>query len=1344
MAELAALGEVDQTRPATLICAAEAAEVGTTALGPHVLPVVGRQPDDAISGADVSVDTPSLMVAAAAMWARLNDGGLGHVDGPDARVAIVAGLAALWIERLRNLGIEPTPTAVRAALLAAARPGPTPWPRRVENMVRPDSTPIVIDETAAGEAVRLSLSAAAAGPRSVAVVARPGPASPLWRTAVPPLEVHVTGASGTSTHAGVGAVVVDLELAPGETIELKIDALPGQQLFVVGLGLTRIRRRIVRSSTRKGPVILGISASHNASACLMRDGQVEYAIQLERITRVKRDGHPFLHSRAAADYCLAAAGLRPRDVDVFAWNAQPLNPRCGLNLPSHDESFDLFDPFGARSVFASHHLCHAFGAFFSSPFERATVLVVDGAGGSTIDAGDIVLRGPELSEYLATPVSERLPSHVVSVYAFDPTQQTLIDREYSGGFKVLTGTDSLGEAYATISQYVFGNWQDGGKLMGLAPYGDPDACGPSLLARNGDGRLTFRTDWKNRYRRALDRGEPLQHRDLAARVQRDLETALIDRTRRAIERTGCSALAYAGGVALNGVANERLRTECGVQRMFVQPSSNDAGVAIGAAAAAHHMLTGSTRGVPPRDDFLGYRYGDHDYRDSISRNSSTVRARPVQLADVVERLAAGQIVGWFDGAAEFGPRALGHRSLLASAQQASTWAYINRRIKFREDFRPFAPMVPEELAHRYFEMDEPSPYMLRVVQVRPEYREVLGAVTHVDGSARVQTVSRDVLPEIHELLLRWGAHSGLPVLLNTSMNVRGEPIVETPDQALELMLCTHLDAVVLGHQWIVEPHREPEGRLTEHSVLRLPPKTEVVVTATARGRRARLVCGARGNATYDLPPWAESVLGHADGQRTVAQLLGSTPRALNPGREQVMELLGAFHALRLVLTCDAGPGPAARAEIRPSAAVEAEEPSREHTTNATSDAQPAEPSRGVTALTTPDDRRPVAPHSERVQSVTSTIRRVWSLRQRLGVTRVADYTSYDRLDIPVYGCTRPAVHESDITATQGKGLTADDALASCLMETVERYSGWHRRHRPRVETTTQIRQQVGSIVSPAELGFVVRPQESLDWVCGTSLRDGHEVWVPASEIFAPYLPPDGVGVTLPCSTTGLSSGNTLAEAVLHGVDEVVERDVLSRYIDGQAGSLLDLTSIPEGPERALVDRFVAAGLEVYVVDMCELGPLPTFSACVYDPAGVEPRIATAGQGTARSPQVALRRALLEAAQSRVVALQGSREDLQRHGSRWVEDDGARQALWEDSRAAAARGGVSRFPSEPAPPSSVEESLQWRLDRLEHDGHSDIIYVDLTHPDIGIPVAGVVIPGMYDGQVGLTQRRRRPR
>ncbi|WP_194199088.1 carbamoyltransferase C-terminal domain-containing protein [Nostoc sphaeroides] len=862
-------------------------------------------------GVASQVRKPELLVPDLRYLARLENGKLGTLSGTSAAVAIVTGLAALWCERLCIAGHKPVPALVRAALLASSKPSEDPNHRIASVCKELQGIVSFFAMYEPIERVRqknLEFKAVESGIIKIAAVARCGKQMHLWIPILPTVSLSVTKHESKVVLKGEGWSLAEFEITAGESFKLNIDiAGPVENVALIVLG-SCIEIPSVALAKQCSPKvsnlnIVGISASHDAAACLIRNGRLEYAIQLERITRIKRDGVGFLHTREAVDYCLQASGLRPRDIDFFAFNAQPLIPNyVGLNQPVANEDFDLFDPYGKQSIFVSHHLAHAFGAFFASPFKEAAVFVADGSGGSTVGTDDLLLTGLELADYLEQKLEQRPKLHVQSTYIFDPSGYRLVHREYADSFNVRCGSSSLGEVYAAVSQYIFGDWHEGGKLMGLAPYGQPEACSPSFLERDSNGNLQFSVRWKQLFCKAIGIKNPMDLCHLAARIQRDLEDALLERMRRVIEQTGLRNIVYTGGIALNSVVNQRLKAEAGINQLFVLPASSDAGIAIGAAAAANYRITNSTEREFFESDFLGYEYRECDYQTAIAAYETSLKCEEVNIADVAERLEVGQIIGWFEGRSEFGPRALGHRSILADPRNKDTWVYINQRIKFREDFRPFAPVVPVEVAAKYFVLDDPSPYMLRVVPVRLQYREKLAAITHVDGSARVQTVEKKILPRLHELLWAFGNKTGIPVLINTSMNVRGKPIVETPLQAVELLLSTHLSALVLGST-LVLPKRIEVDKLTYSHRIKLAPDTQVMYESTPEGPKAKLVARNRNNSEYVITSWVFLILANANESITLGELL-QLYRPQEITEEEALKLLTSFYTLRFILICD--------------------------------------------------------------------------------------------------------------------------------------------------------------------------------------------------------------------------------------------------------------------------------------------------------------------------------------------------------------------------------------------------------------------------------------------------------
>ncbi len=590
--------------------------------------------------------------------------------------------------------------------------------------------------------------------------------------------------------------------------------------------------------------ILGISAYyHDSAACLVRDGEIVAAAQEERFTRKKHDAAFPTHAVA---YCLREGGLRAAELDYVGFYDKPL-----LKFERLLENYFAVAPRGLRSfvtampvwmkeklftrdlirkelegyegplLFAEHHESHAASAFYPSPFAEAAVLTMDGVGEwATSSYG--VGRGKDL-ELLA---ELHYPHSLGMLYsAFT----------YYTGFKVNSG------------EY---------KVMGLAPYGEPryaDLIFDKLLELKDDGSFKLDMDYFNYLHGltmtngAFDRlfgGPPRQaeseitqrEMDLAASVQVVTEEIVLRMARHVHRETGMADLCLAGGVALNCVGNGRLLREGPFKRIWIQPAAGDAGGAVGVALTVYHKVLGHERrhrseGDGMRGSYLGPAFSDEE----IERFLQSVGAVYDKLAldQVVERtaraLADEKVVGWFQGRMEFGPRSLGNRSILGDARSTKMQAVMNLKIKFRESFRPFAPSVLRERVGEYFELDVDSPYMLLVAPVRPDRRiemtaaeeKLFGiaklnvprsdipAATHVDYSARIQTVHRETNPAYHALLTRFAALTGCPVLVNTSFNVRGEPIVCSPRDAYLCFMRTEMDHLVLGSFVLDKPRQPP-------------------------------------------------------------------------------------------------------------------------------------------------------------------------------------------------------------------------------------------------------------------------------------------------------------------------------------------------------------------------------------------------------------------------------------------------------------------------------------------------------------------------------------------------------
>ncbi len=544
--------------------------------------------------------------------------------------------------------------------------------------------------------------------------------------------------------------------------------------------------------------VIGVSALyHNSACCLIQDGVLVAAVEEERFTRIKAD--PDMPQEALR-YCLEAGGISIHDVDAMAYYEDPakkldrqLWSGVGRTMPNWQSYLDVNRPeevmrillgYEGPIMFFDHHLSHAASSYYFSGFEEAALLTVDGVGEwatTTYGSG----QGKTLSL-----------------------------------FEEVHFPDSLGLLYSTITSYLGFGVNDGEyKVMGLAPYGKPRYTDKlwQLIKMGPGGQYQLNMEYfdflegNRMYSDALidllqlpvrpaDAEMTQVHADLAVSLQVVLESVLLSKATYLHGRTGSSNLCMAGGVALNCVANGNILRKGPFKKMFVQPAANDAGGALGAAALAQVALTGEAPVREPlRHVYLGPRFGRSEI-DRMLQSTSIVyenyRNNTDQLmAETARRLADGKVIGWFSGHMEFGPRSLGGRSILADPRSPQMRDLINAMVKKREGFRPFAPAVLESEAHHHFDLDHPSPFMLETCQVISPLD--LPAITHVDGSARVQTVTADTNPRFAALLEAFNALTGCPILLNTSFNVKGEPIVCTPEDALKCFIANDIDCLVM-------------------------------------------------------------------------------------------------------------------------------------------------------------------------------------------------------------------------------------------------------------------------------------------------------------------------------------------------------------------------------------------------------------------------------------------------------------------------------------------------------------------------------------------------------------------
>jgi len=551
-------------------------------------------------------------------------------------------------------------------------------------------------------------------------------------------------------------------------------------------------------------ITLGINYSqmHDSSACIVRDGELLFAVAEERISRVKHDSS---FPKLAIHACLEFADARPErldevcfgwqtagpvyrhDLKLFATGRWPITYLNVLNSTRHFASMWHQESGGARFVqhfgetqanvrFVDHHLSHAISAYAYSGFQDSAVVVMDGRG--AWEATSIWQGSNGRLQHIAT----------------------------------IPFPDSLGLFYSEFTAYLgFQRNSDEWKVMGLAPYGgpgrkldafiDPEAAPYRVHARrlfgNGNGSFSSVTPLLGPAREPESEIDD-RHKDIAYAVQDACERAMMSVVRLAVEKTRCRNLCLAGGVALNSKGNGKIAASGLVDKVFVQPAASDEGVALGAALAPYLDNGGRLPNKAMRHAYLGPAFDDSTTQTALRTYKLPYTRLDDPAATAAELLSQGKILGWFQGRMEFGPRALGSRSILADARDPEMNAKVNNAVKFREWWRPFAPSLKKEAATEYLESATDSPFMILTAQVRPEKRGVIPSVTHVDGSARPQTVEKEVNPLYWRLLDEFEKRTGVPVIMNTSFNLRGEAIVHTPTDAVRTFFSSGMDALVIG------------------------------------------------------------------------------------------------------------------------------------------------------------------------------------------------------------------------------------------------------------------------------------------------------------------------------------------------------------------------------------------------------------------------------------------------------------------------------------------------------------------------------------------------------------------
>jgi carbamoyltransferase len=557
-------------------------------------------------------------------------------------------------------------------------------------------------------------------------------------------------------------------------------------------------------------ITLGINYTrmHDSSACVVRDGELLFAVAEERISRQKHDsGFPRLAIQSSLDF----AGIRAEQLDevCFGWPTPGPGFRHDLKclatggLPftyfnlltttlhflkmSHQRGgaklFEQqFGPTKARMRFVDHHLAHAISGYAYSGFDEAAVVVMDGRGA-----------------WEATSIWHGRNGRLEHV-------------------RTIPFPNSIGHFYSQFTEFLgFQPNSDEWKVMGLAPYGKPGIdlstfinleimpyrVDPKQAAAKDSASLAKATRFLGA-RRVPESEIEDRHKDIAYAVQEACETAMLNVVKMAIEQTRCRDVCLAGGVALNSKANGKILASGLVGKLFVQPAASDDGVALGAALAPYLDGDGKLPNKEMRHGYWGPSFDD----DAIENALRTYKLRYTRVSDpasaAAEMLSQGRILGWFQGRMEFGPRALGSRSILADPRDPEMNAKVNNAVKFREWWRPFAPSLKKEAAGEYLESATDSPFMILTAQVRPEKRSIIPSVTHVDGSARPQTVEKEINPLYWRLIDEFGKRTGVPVVMNTSFNLRGEAIVHTPTDAIRTFFSSGMDALMIGSFLVVK------------------------------------------------------------------------------------------------------------------------------------------------------------------------------------------------------------------------------------------------------------------------------------------------------------------------------------------------------------------------------------------------------------------------------------------------------------------------------------------------------------------------------------------------------------
>ena len=555
--------------------------------------------------------------------------------------------------------------------------------------------------------------------------------------------------------------------------------------------------------------ILGSGLSHDGSTCLMKNGKIVVGIEKERLTRKKHDG---FNDNLTIDYCLKSEGISFEDIDLIV-QENTCNPECkpeeiekrsGRNIPSTIPQITI-----------SHHLAHAYSALGTSPFTDMSILVIDGQGSSFNNCLDI--DAPNLFPDINKLHNKDKYWEFLSCYSFKKGKLTPVWKNF-GLFHIWDRNkfpmapedmqNSIGEFYDGVSNYIFNRSFCEGKTMGLAPFGREGIY--NFDAFDFDkGVVKLKQNWI-KYFDLLKSGkyigfsENFQYfADIAKWAQQQLEKVIIECFAYVHKIAPCENISYAGGVALNAVVNSKLLSNTSFKNIYIQPASGDNGLAIGCCYYGWLEYFKKERVMHDGSTYFGKSYNNSDVFADLKDYSGVLNFSQDKnyIKKTAQLLNEGKVVAWFQKGSEFGPRALGHRSILANPTRKDIKNFINRQIKHREDFRPFAPSVLKKDLHKYFRCDfDESDYMLKVAEVKSHIASIIPGVVHKDLSARVQTVDEKLTPEYYQLIYEFKNYSGIPILLNTSFNGANMPVIETPEEAIKFFIdIKYLDALVVNN-----------------------------------------------------------------------------------------------------------------------------------------------------------------------------------------------------------------------------------------------------------------------------------------------------------------------------------------------------------------------------------------------------------------------------------------------------------------------------------------------------------------------------------------------------------------